>query len=127
MSFSGWSLALSLIAGFFKDAFSLGSFGLNSFLFPLWSFLILNLSRKITLENDFLPILLVFVVALLHNLIVGLVSVYLGSFIPLGIFLRIIFLGSLYTAITLPLLAKLVNPLFTLPYSRKKDEPLNDY
>jgi rod shape-determining protein MreD len=127
MSFSGWPLLLGLIAGLVKDAFGLGSFGLNSFLFPIWSFLILNLSRKVTLEDDFLPVLLVFIVALLHNLIEGLTSIYLGSVIPLGIFLRIIFLGSLYTALTLPLLAKLINPLLRISYSDKKDEPLNDY
>jgi rod shape-determining protein MreD len=127
MSFSGWPLVLGLIAGFLKDSSGIGGFGLNSFLFPFWCFLVLNLSRKITLENNFLRGLLVFVVALLHNIITGLSVIYMGGFILPGIFLRIVFFDSLYTAIALPLLARIINPLFKDYYPENKDEPLSDY
>ena len=127
MSFSGWPLVLGLLAGLLKDASGIGGFGLNSFLFPLWCFLILHLSRKITLENNLLRALLVFVVALLHNIITGLSVIYMGGFILPGIFLRIVFFGSLYTALTLPLLAKVINPLLKDYYPENKDEPLSDY
>ncbi|MDI6606116.1 MAG: rod shape-determining protein MreD, partial [Candidatus Omnitrophota bacterium] len=60
------AIALSLFAGLFKDSFSSNLFGINAVLFTLWSFLILKLNRKITLDNNFLRLGLVFIVALLH-------------------------------------------------------------
>jgi len=127
MSFSSWPIVLGLIAGLLKDASGIGGFGLNSLLFPFWCFLVLNLSRKITLENNYLQALLVFLVALLHNIITGLAVIYMGRYILPGIFLRIVFLDSLYTAITLPLLTRVINPLFKEYYPEDKDEPLGDY
>lgn len=95
--------ALSLSAGLIKDCTSSNLFGLNTSLFVLWSFLIMKLNRKISLENNFLRLGLVFAVALLHNTVSGIILLYLGRAIPAGIFLRMVLVGSLYTALVSPL------------------------
>ncbi|MCX5703483.1 MAG: rod shape-determining protein MreD, partial [Candidatus Omnitrophica bacterium] len=94
-----WAFALSIFAGFFKDAFSVTSFGINTLLFGLWSFLTLRLSKEITIDNDIIRVILVFIVTLIHNTFVGLVFIYSGNHIPSGIFLRIVSLSAIYTAV----------------------------
>jgi rod shape-determining protein MreD len=96
------AVALSLSAGLLKDSLSSSLFGINVVLFTLWSFLILKLNRKIRLDNNFLRLGLVFIVALLHNIFSGITLLYLGRSIPLGIFLRIALVGSIYTALAMP-------------------------
>ena len=102
------AIIFSLALGIFKDAFILSAFGLDILLFSLWSFLIVKITRKVSLEDNLSRTLLVFIIALLHNVISGLVLVYSGSFIPAGIFLRVVFLGGLYTALVLPLILKII-------------------
>lgn len=94
-----WAFVFSLFAGLFKDSFSAQAFGVNTFLFPLWSFLIQRLSRQISLENNLIRIALAFTVLLIHNISCGVILIYLGRFIPPGIFLRTIVLSALYTGI----------------------------
>lgn len=103
-----WSIIFSVLLGIFKDSFSPDTFGLNIILFSLWSFLIVKVSRKITIEDNITRALLLFIVALLQNIISGLLLFYSGGNVPTGIFLRIILLGSLYTALILPLILKIV-------------------
>ena len=102
-----WSISMAVLAGVFKDALGMGSFGINIVLFSLWSILIKEICHEISIDDNLTRMLFIFVIALVHNIINGLVAVYLGSFIPLGIFLRIVLLGSLYTALLLPLILKL--------------------
>ena len=99
-----WAFALSVFAGFLKDAFGVSHFGINMFLFGLWSFLILRLSREVTLDNNIVRAGLIFIIALLHNLVIALYFIYSGNQIPVGILLRIVFLTPLYTVAVLPLL-----------------------
>lgn len=101
-----WALGLALFAGFLKDTFSLGSFGINTFLFPLWSFLVIRVSKKIPLDKGIIRVLLVFIVVLLNNIASRLVFSYLGNLIGVGMFLRKGLLESLYTACVSPLLFK---------------------
>jgi len=104
-----WALVLSVFAGLFKDIFGMNMFGINTLLFPVWSFLIIKLAKKISIDNNYLRLGLIFIIALIHNTFTGLVSVYSGSFIPPGIFLRIVFVGSLYVAVISPLVFKIIN------------------
>jgi len=104
-----WALALSIFAGLFKDAFGVSVFGINTLLFPIWSFLIIKLAKKISIDNNYLRMGLIFIIATLHNTITGITVIYLGSFISLGIFLRIVFVGSLYTAVISPLVFKVIS------------------
>ena len=103
-----WAIVFGVGVGIFKDIFSLNPFGLNILLFGLWSFLSAKISREITIEDTLSVTLLVLVIALLQNIASGLVVIYSGNFVPLGIFLRISLFGSLYTALTLPLILKVI-------------------
>ncbi|MDD2679543.1 MAG: rod shape-determining protein MreD [Candidatus Omnitrophica bacterium] len=102
------AVIFSLALGIFKDAFTLSAFGADILLFSLWSFLIVKITRKVSIEDNLSRTLLLFIIALLQNIISGLVLVYSGSFIPLGIFLRLVFFGALYTALLLPLILKIM-------------------
>jgi rod shape-determining protein MreD len=93
--------------GFFKDIFSLGTFGWDILLFSLWAFLTVKISRKVAIEDNITRTLLLFVIALMQNIAVGLSSGLSGSSIPFGIFLRVVFLSALYTALPLPLILKI--------------------
>lgn len=106
----GWrtALALSVFAGLFKDSFGANIFGINTILFSLWSFSIARLNKKISIDNNFMRITLVFMVALLHNTINGIILLYLGRVIPLGIFLRIVLFASIYTTLASPLIYLMV-------------------
>lgn len=103
-----WALVLSLFAGIFKDAFGAGAFGINTLLFCLWSLLIIKLTKLISIEENFLRMGLIFMVVFLHNIIYGLILVYLGNFIPVGIILRIVFVESIYTALFFPVIFKII-------------------
>ncbi len=104
---------LSVFAGILKDAFGANAFGINTLLFPLWSFLIIRLNKEITIDYNFIRIALVFIISLLHNTITGLILIYSGNLIPLGLFLRIVSLQSIYTALVLPLMFKIGEPIFS--------------
>jgi len=101
-----WALILSVSAGLFKDILAAQPFGFNVILFGLWSVLIIRIKRDISFDNPYLVVALTGVVALVHHLLVGLALVYLGNYIPLGIFVRIIIIETFYTAACLPLLKK---------------------
>lgn len=101
-----WAIFFGVSVGIFKDIFGLNSFGLNILLFGCWSFLVVKISRKVSIEDGISATLLAFVIALLQNITSGLALVYSGAAVPFGIFLRIVILGSFYTAFTLPLILK---------------------
>lgn len=107
-----WALVFSLFAGIFKDIFSISAFGINTVLFLLWSFLIVRLSREISIENNVLRCGLVLIVTFLHDIFVGLIYVYSGNYVPLGIFLRIITVQPIYTALILPIVFKQMKPFY---------------
>lgn len=93
------AVALGITAGIFKDSFGGNIFGVNTVLFVLWGLLILKLNRKITFDNDFMRLALVFITALLQSAVSGALRLYLGTTIPPGIFLRIALVGSIYNAL----------------------------
>jgi rod shape-determining protein MreD len=102
------ALALALSAGIFKDAFTSSALGFNVFLFPLWVFLIVKLLRRVSVEDNIARILLLFFVAILNNIISALALVYSAGSLSFGIFLRITFLASVYTALIFSLILKIV-------------------
>lgn len=103
-----WKSALffSLLAGASKDIFGAGAFAFNLLLFPLWSYLIFKLSRKLTLDYDFALIILVFAVVFLNDVIIRIIFLFFDTFVGFWVFLRIAFIESLYTALFLPLVLK---------------------
>lgn len=93
-------LFFSIFAGIFKDVFGINLFGINTLLFSLWGFLTVKLSQGISIENSFIFALFIFIIASFDNVINKLISIFLNEPVsPIGISLRIILLGSLYTAI----------------------------
>ncbi len=103
-----YALIFSLLVGIFKDTFSIYGFGVNTFLLPVLSFLLMKLSRKVALDNT--PVLCagVFLVTIFYDIIIRIISGYLGAGIPFWAFLRISLLESLYTALIFPLAFRLI-------------------
>lgn len=101
------ALAISILCGLFKDVFLPVGFGINTILFSIWCYFTHRLLRQISKEFDFMPLVLVLVVAIFNNIISGFVTVNLGNIIPLSIFLRNLIIPSVYTALVSPLVFKL--------------------
>ncbi len=106
-----WALSLSIFAGILKDILSVNAFGFYSIIFFLWSLLIIKLSRKISFDSNYVRLILVFIIAILNNIILRLIFIFLGNFISLGLFLRITFIESLYTALIFFLVLKFAHVL----------------
>jgi rod shape-determining protein MreD len=102
------ALLLALLGGIFKDAFSLSRFGLNAGFFPLWVFVVKELSRRVSIEDGVSRTLLLIIIAFSHNILTGLILVNSGAQPPLGIFLRITLLSSFYTAACYFLVSKYI-------------------
>jgi len=96
----GWALFFSLLCGVLKDALGANAVGINCLLFPLWSFSIVELSKKVTLDNNFICAGLIFIISVLNNILIRFLFAWLGRDIYPGIFLRITFLESFYSALT---------------------------
>jgi len=106
-----WAMSLSIFAGVLKDIFSVNVFGMNTIPFFLWSFLIIKLSGKISFDSNYVRSVFIFIIAILNNIITRLIFLFLGNFISLGLFLRITFIESLYTALIFPLALKFAHVL----------------
>jgi rod shape-determining protein MreD len=106
-----WAISLSIFSGVLKDIFSVNVFGINTILFFLWSLLIIKLSREISFDSNYVRLVFIFIIAILNNIITRLIFLFLGNFISLGLFLRITFIGSLYTALIFPLALKFAQTL----------------
>ena len=108
-----WVLIFSLFAGIFKDVFC-AAFGINTALFFLWGLLIWRLNREISIENNLLRALLVFIAAFIHNIASGLILISSGNILFYGVFLRIVTLQPIYTAAVLPLAFKSVKFVYSI-------------
>ncbi len=102
------ALLFSLLCGILKDIFSISPFGLNTFLLPVFSFLVIKLSRRIALVDTPVLCAATFVIAFFYAVTSRLILGYLGTMIPFRAFLRISFLESLYTALVFPLVFRLI-------------------
>ncbi len=112
-----WAIIFCTFAGLCKDAFSINTGGMHTILFVAWGVLIIKLSRKVVLENDFMRMLVVLVVFLINDIIVKLIFFYYGRSVPMGIFLRIAFIGCIYTLSIAPLMFRYIRPEY---FSSKK-------
>ena len=92
-----WALCFALILGVLEAIFSAGIFWLRPFLFLLFSFLIVKLSKKILLDTLILRLILIFLLSLAYNITLRVFFSCFARLVPLGIFFRITFLGALYT------------------------------
>lgn len=102
------ALGVGLLAGVFKDAFTSNLLSFNAVLFPLWVFLIVKLIKRVSIEDNISRVFILFLVALLNNVISGFVLIYSIGSLSFGIFLRITFLASAYTALIFALILKII-------------------
>lgn len=91
------ALIFCLFAGFLKDSF-LGV-TLNTFLFPLWCIAIKQLARSVSIDNEFVASGLVLVAVFINDILIRVIFSPPVNPIPLGVFLKIIILGPVYTAL----------------------------
>lgn len=106
-----WALAFSVFAGIVKDVLGVYTIGINTLIFPLWTYLIIRLSKKISLDNNLMPALFILVISTANNIIIKLIfSSFQNLVIPLGIFVRIMFLESIYTAFIFHFILKFTKP-----------------
>lgn len=85
----------AIFCAILKDALMVNAFGMNIILFPSYVFLLKRISKSISLDNNFIRIFLVFGLAVIDALLTRLFLWH--KFIPIGISLKVIFIGSLYT------------------------------
>jgi hypothetical protein len=72
----------------------------------------MELSKKIALDAAFIRVTLVFIVGIFNEIIFRFIFVFSNSyFIPMGVFLRIAILGSLYSSVLAPLIFRTVDYL----------------
>ena len=108
---SKWALVFSLFAGFIKDVLGVHAFGINTLIFPLGAYLIIRLSKKISMDNNLMPTLFILIIAIANNIIFKLIFTYLQNLIiPLGVFTRIMFLEPVYTALIFYFIFKAAKP-----------------
>jgi rod shape-determining protein MreD len=103
-----WVVAFSFFSGFLKDIFGSGPVGLNTFIFLLIGYSVYRLSKEIIIETLPLRIAVIGSGVILENIIALCVLSFYSNPSPLGIFLRVIFLATIYTASVAPLVIKLI-------------------
>lgn len=114
-----WAIFFSVFAGLLKDGFSINHFGINTILFGLWSFMLVRLARKISVDNDLIRVIVLSLVLVLNSIVLKIIFFYSGKFIPIGIFMRTVFFSSAYTILVSPLLFKYIRPQ---DYIRRKND-----
>jgi cell shape-determining protein MreD len=93
------ALIVSVVCGVLKDIFSGNAFAINTILAPLWSIVVVQAVRRITLDSNGVRASLVGVVVCLNALATRAVFWYAGISVPLGVSMRIVVLDSLFTAL----------------------------
>jgi len=109
---SKWVIVLAVFAGILKDIFGINTLGINVLLFPLWGFIVIELSKRLSIENNFIYLGFIFIITILNSMMLRLISMFMGSIVVSWVvFLRIAFLESLYTSLISPLLFKITKPV----------------
>jgi rod shape-determining protein MreD len=108
------ALCLSVCAGMIKDVLSVYPVGINTLIFPLWCFIIIQLSRKISLDQRLFSSLIVGIITFCNGIITHLIFFFDGNGISLLVLLRIAVIESLYTAMILPVVFKAAGPVLRI-------------
>ncbi len=104
-------LLCAALAGLVKDVFLPATLGFNMVLFCLWVYLVDRLNRQISAEEVYVRWAVVLIAAFLHNLVLGLASLAGGNIISPVIFLRNLFIVSVYTTLISPAVFKLAKKI----------------
>lgn len=107
------AIIFGAFAGIIKDVFGASAFGLNTLLFPLWSFLLYKLSREITVDDDLIRMGLVAALVIIHNIAFGIILISKGEFVSFGIYLRIVIVETVLTTLVSPLVFMISRPVYS--------------
>ncbi len=100
------AVILSACAGLLEDIFAPYSFGIYSLLFALFSLSIIRLGKEISIDNNLVRFIVFYIISFCNTAVIRFLFFLLGNNVPLNIFLRVAFLGSLYNALIALLLFK---------------------
>jgi rod shape-determining protein MreD len=95
----GWAVSFSLFAGILKDTFSAGDFGMSTLFFPVVALLIIQLNKRLTIENYISCSVVTFLASIIYDGLVRSLSMYMNDFVSYPVFFRVSILGALYTAV----------------------------
>ena len=109
-----WALFISLFSGILKDFLGINTFGINTLLFPLICFLVIQLNKKLSIDNYFLGSIVTFICTLLYAAATRLIFLYLNNSISLSVFLRIAFFEALYTSLIFSLIFRTIKRVIYL-------------
>lgn len=108
-----------MIAGFLKDIFSVYGIGINTLLFPVWSAVVVRISRKMTIDDDYALMAVAAIVVFFNGAVCRFIFSLSDRDIPFGVSLRVMLISPVYTAVLLPILRKWLNYFKCLESCRK--------
>jgi len=111
----GWSCIFGVLAGLLKDIFSVDNFAVNIFIFSLWGHFIPKITRKVSVDDIIALPFFVFIVTFITDIVFRFILLFQGKVISLGIFLKVTILGSIYNALILLLVFRLLKYFKCLP------------
>ena len=92
-----WLVVFALFGGIFYDLFSILPFGTNAVICILWIILARGISRRLSMENDFIRSALLCFMIILNNLALQSILFILDRPIAIGTFLKIVSIESIFT------------------------------
>ena len=92
-----WLVAFAFFGGIFHDLFSIFPFAPNAVIYILWIIFARQISRRLSMENDFIRSALLCFMILLNNLALQSILFILDNPIAMGTFLKIISIESIFT------------------------------
>jgi len=104
------AIVFSVSAGMLKDMFTPYSFGFNTVLFTLFCLFLIRLSKEISIDNNPVRFIVLYIVSFCNTVAIRFMFLFLGNSVPWHVFLRVAFLGSLYTASVALLLFRIIPP-----------------
>lgn len=110
-----WALLFSILAGALKDIFGMSVF--NTFFFAAMCVVIMELSRKISMDSDYLCAALVFIIVFINGVIMRISFFYSGITLSTGVFLKAMMLGSLYTSVVSLVVFRFIRPFFSRQFN----------
>lgn len=116
-----WALFFSLTAGILKDIYSGNPLGMNMVLFSIWSYIIFRLSKKVSIDDKFVLMIFAPLAVFLNCVLIRLIGLAAGKSVSFGIFFRITFIETLYSAPALWLIFVVLDHFKCLtPYKYKR-------
>ena len=98
----------SASAGILKDIFNPYSFGINTLLFTFCSLFLIRLGKEISLDSSPVRFIVFCIISFCNTAATRFIFFFLGNIVPLHVFLRVAFPGSLYTALTALLVFRII-------------------